>query len=1042
MAFFKRKKESTKKQNDDDFDDFDDFDMDMDGFDDIDDMMNRKPSKREMAKMTAKSAIKNTGKHVAKDIVGQVIPGDFEYNITELKDLINETKDTLKFSLFDTAKTASKIMPKAMREKFGFYDEAKVKAPSKQDMRASEMHSELETIFGGKLPSTKQFSSKEITKDGQIRGKGSELAMASLQNRMSASLGNDMSKLTGFVTTVANAYFKKSLELQYNQYYLGLDMIELQSTYFKAFSQQFEGIVKNTALPEHVKITNAERIEGYLKQAMIEKTYARAVGNNEAISNFKTNFGNFVKNKAGAVKDAINMVIDLKDSTDDNKSLRYEIATDIIGGLIGERAAGKLGKLTGKVANKFKDNKTLKRIGIQTEDFVQNTEASVDSYLMRIKDKMEKLEDDMEFTGTLKRKFYGGLGGLLKMFKGKERKTKLQDEDIDFFKKGAMFDQLTHRTINEGIPMLLGSILRETTESNRMFLRANARNKNMEGYTPYKGNELLHYNIFDRKLTTMGDYQLSTDTMFGKTFNKNDEYEAVARNMTGETISKLKGRKELSTKETLFLNSTESKNALSDYIKTASADSSITADFDTMFKDVMDPSKGNEKLRALIANNHTLERTIKYINKAAIDKDKKNTGMDSYFNDKMDNANSNLPYEPVVKFFARILELGSQDPYNITPKEGKIIALAVLQYLMNEGKRTGLNLRASTWEKIFLGDGKKTGIRKDDLEVILVPVTRFFQALENINELANSDNLYLADAAVNTLSTAMNARLRIGPGADKVLDVTQDLKNLNPALVHGVKEIDANHIVMKTLTVTKEEDRISADELFKYSRPKGEILNAVQSSIFATSFGGLADGTDQLAKDLKAVTDMYGSGWTGRYKQMQLLMERGRDGIVKKYKDIRANSDEYINLAKQFSDKLATMSEKAINEAIVKMVANGDSLVKRVESWIEDERTAYQTEADRLNEMKNIKDRILEADEENTVIETLGRLKARHEKRVDALEKVLKSVKEINDSVKTRAEKLSEGQTVESRIKSIKETIAGGLDKLGALVEMTEAAKV
>lgn len=1038
MAFFKKNKEKvSKKKNDDDFDDFGDFDMDFDGLDDMDDMMNRKPSKREMAMMTAKAAVKKTGKNVAKDIIAETIPGDFEYNVTELRDLVQESKSVLKDAIDDVKNTAGKVMPAWLKEKLGIMDQVKMKSASKEDLRAAEMAAEFQAIFGDHTGKPKVMTSKDVSDEGIVKGKGTEAALSSLQNKISVNMANEMSRLSSFMIGVGGAYFRKSLELQYKSYHLDLDMVELQSTYFKTFSMQLDSISKNTALPEHVKITNAERFEGYLKQAMLEKTYAKAITNNEALSTFKANFTRAVKNKASAFKDAVNMIVDLKENTEDNKSLRYEILADMVGGFLGDKASGKLGKLTSSISGKFKDNEKLQRLGIGLENFIRNTDSTVDIMRTRVKDRLSALEDNIEIDGTIKRKFWGGVDGLLKMFKGKGRNTALKGDALDSFGKAAMFDKLTHRTINEGIPKYLSAILKGITDGNQMFLQANSKKLGKDWLSKH-GSPELSYNIFDRKLTTLDEYKISASNAFGATFNKNNEYEKVAKDVANEAMSKLKSADSITSKEVGFMSSKETRDALSDYVKIAATDSSIAADYDTLFKDVLDPDKANPKLRELIKSNHKLERAIKLINKASEKEDKTRASIKDQFNAGLSNADSAYPFIPIQKLWKTVLGLGGGQTYNLTEEEAKIISKSLLSYLLNSADKQGpLGIEKKNWENAF----KAPHLSVNDFRKISNALGYFFIAFDNI--LASGTPLVNSkfEAAIVSCINELKAKILIGDGVDEVLERTQFARDLNPEFVDRSNNMTINQVVNHSLDSIKEEDGVTDEELYKITRPSDKTVRAIHDNIFSTPFSKLADGTSKVAEDLKKIRTEHGTGLRGLTKQAEYFINQGKEKTENAIKGFRENSNKYAELAKDLSGKILSFTEEQIIASVKKIGSYGDDMIAKLEKMKEDEIETYNNDIKNLEDLKTVTKRVTD-NEVDTVNNKITNVKNRHQKRMDMIDKVIKSIQDLNTSVKTRVDSATEGSKIETFMTNVKNKLNESITSLDNLISIAEKADV
>lgn len=78
-----------------------------------------------------------------------------------------------------------------------------------------------------------------------------------------------------YTTNVTQAYQKKSLELQLRTYSMQREYYTKSINYLEATKNQLEAVIKNTALPEYVKITNSERFMELSKKRLMDSLYDR-----------------------------------------------------------------------------------------------------------------------------------------------------------------------------------------------------------------------------------------------------------------------------------------------------------------------------------------------------------------------------------------------------------------------------------------------------------------------------------------------------------------------------------------------------------------------------------------------------------------------------------------------------------------------------------------------------------------------------------------------------------------------------------------------
>lgn len=141
---------------------------------------------------------------------------------------------------------------------------------------------------------------------------------ANILSRMEAS-----SKQTAEYTTTFNMQFqKKSLELQYRSYLTTVDLLQHIQKSSETNKQQLEAVVRNTAMPEFVKIKTSERIRELVRDKLFTKAHDAMFGSSDRLGQgLKTMKGNF-KDLISSVKqgveagvmgaDALQMVVDME----------------------------------------------------------------------------------------------------------------------------------------------------------------------------------------------------------------------------------------------------------------------------------------------------------------------------------------------------------------------------------------------------------------------------------------------------------------------------------------------------------------------------------------------------------------------------------------------------------------------------------------------------------------------------------------------------------------------------------------------------------
>ena len=159
-----------------------------------------------------------------------------------------------------------------------------------------------------------------------------------------------LSRIVGYQDSILSAFQKKSLELQYRQYYNTKKLLEVTATTSKIKIEALAGIVKNTSLANESKVTDAEMIRNKTKSLLIGRT-----------QDFTRNrLGNFTNNlKKTVVKQVREYSNDLTSQLDMLEMMKSmssgmspaEIEEFLMPG-IGQELAGGLGEKLGKTHGK------------------------------------------------------------------------------------------------------------------------------------------------------------------------------------------------------------------------------------------------------------------------------------------------------------------------------------------------------------------------------------------------------------------------------------------------------------------------------------------------------------------------------------------------------------------------------------------------------------------------------------------------------------------------------------------------------------------
>ncbi len=211
-----------------------------------------------------------------------------------IRDLYNSSAEEIRPVINDLKKTVGKAVPSASRympgglakklEKWAQTYEEEPNTYSYNDSNEDEINRNIAEVF--KLQSQAQDIKDQ---EREYKDQLSE-GLAFTKHRESLGVLNQMrlslSQLTSYQDKITANYQRKSLELQYRQFFLAKDAYIEQKRANAELRSYLESINKNTALPDYVKLKQSERLGEALRNRFI----------NEGIQGFFGDRTSFIKN--------------------------------------------------------------------------------------------------------------------------------------------------------------------------------------------------------------------------------------------------------------------------------------------------------------------------------------------------------------------------------------------------------------------------------------------------------------------------------------------------------------------------------------------------------------------------------------------------------------------------------------------------------------------------------------------------------------------------------------------------------------------------
>lgn len=356
------------------------------------------------------------------------------------------------------------------------------------------------TLEMGEIFKTQMEHQEQIREKGELADRA-KIAIGFKQHKESivelASLRQGMDKLVGYQDSINFKYQKKSLELQFKQYFIQRDMLELSKTTNKTVLESLQGILKNTALPENAKVNTSEIGHQMLKERMLKSLGGTAA---DYAPNFIKNFGQNIRNKMKMELSALSSMASMGSMLDPAELEAMGIdPTEMMGEGIGGMGADYLSdsliyKYKDKIPFKNKINKVGNKMSIWSNE-------------------LPMMAEDWRKKQTTQ----GGVRGALMNFVKSTMprfnlKTQLESDNIKDANTASSFDNHTRKSIVEIIPGYLARILQSidilrTGDANAELVNYDLINNKFAGTTELKNT--LMKRMFSKSNITKADSETS-----------------------------------------------------------------------------------------------------------------------------------------------------------------------------------------------------------------------------------------------------------------------------------------------------------------------------------------------------------------------------------------------------------------------------------------------------------------------------------------------------------------------------------------------------
>lgn len=393
-------------------------------------------------------------------------------------DLLNEANSSIK-SLYDTAAkefkpTVNQIkqitkrtipsaegkLPKSITDKLKDWaaGEKKWGSLSEEAQRANAMSIEIGSIFQTQMQVDAERDKRAVERE--YFHQGLEQVRHKQQVGQLDAMRIGIERLASYQDTVTANYQKKSLELQFRQYFATADILATAKKSSVETKAALDAVVKNTALPEFIKLSTHERFKELTRNRFMEEIRDSMFGGTaDYIKRFTTNITKSLKEKLQEAANLTNTAADGAAMAQDNMAMNADMGGDPAedaGDMLGKFGMG-LGRHMAmpRVQRFLQKNKRIVQGGEKLRYRIDNAGQLLNAHLQ---------DDSKKWRIGTKNKNIG-LNWLKRWFAENapsvESTVEMGKDSLMSLDKPAHFSQRANKTLVEIIPGLLSHIHRE-----------------------------------------------------------------------------------------------------------------------------------------------------------------------------------------------------------------------------------------------------------------------------------------------------------------------------------------------------------------------------------------------------------------------------------------------------------------------------------------------------------------------------------------------------------------------------------------------------
>lgn len=403
--------------------------------------------------------------------------GEVKSLLTENVSYLQEESNNLRKEASKVVKEFAKLAPdNTFIQKWGLNlaNWIKPEEYEKSGVKKSKEEKEQEEAANGIIAALGQIQSKQEA-DAAVAN-----VIASKQHADNLSMLKSIYAETklqrDFHYEVTNKFYRKHLEMQYRSYFLQKELTEVTKAAFDGFKNQFESIVKNTGLPDIIKVKQSELLKGDITRKLREEAAEKMFKKFDAMTGLNKRVSGLLKKGVSKSKEAMREAFEQAESL---KGIRdMFLQEDEFGGsramTFGGIAAGIASKQLGNALGKLtEDSDTVKKAVAATKLNLIDPRYMLNKAANALEEKFSEKkgysEDETDAEGNYKKSFIPRKFGILSRLLGKGLKEVAnynpETESTNFnradLNDGHLFDGRAHTSIVKVIPGLLTKIYAE-----------------------------------------------------------------------------------------------------------------------------------------------------------------------------------------------------------------------------------------------------------------------------------------------------------------------------------------------------------------------------------------------------------------------------------------------------------------------------------------------------------------------------------------------------------------------------------------------------